>query len=284
MGIAEGLTSVVGNVVGGLFQRQANKDNYENQKEFAQHGISWKVEDAKRAGLHPLFALSGGNVGYSPSAQPLMTGQDVAQSARAFMSKEDQAIKDATLAEIQSRTELNQVQAQAVASARARDEQRDAQSYGLGGSKDFKIAGPVKGTFQALDGMGGQSSPKAKITGSTDQAKINPMEIPSPRSDDASRTAGPSFPWFSSYQVDKNFRIDLPYSQEGPSEAREAISLYDWPSIIGHNVRVYGEGWLTRFIRYIGGMDPNATMRFRHESQRPSLKAPGPDAPIYWRR
>lgn len=41
--------------------------NYQNQKEFAQHGIRWKVEDAKAAGIHPLFALGGSTASYSPS-------------------------------------------------------------------------------------------------------------------------------------------------------------------------------------------------------------------------
>lgn len=35
----------------------AARQNYAQQKEFAQSGIQWKVEDAKRAGLHPLAAL-----------------------------------------------------------------------------------------------------------------------------------------------------------------------------------------------------------------------------------
>lgn len=39
---------------------------YEIQKEFAQNGMRWKVEDARRAGLHPLFALGGSGASYSP--------------------------------------------------------------------------------------------------------------------------------------------------------------------------------------------------------------------------
>lgn len=53
--------SAVGNVVGGLIgQRSEEKmaaKNIAAQKEFAQQGIRWKVEDAKAAGLHPLAAL-----------------------------------------------------------------------------------------------------------------------------------------------------------------------------------------------------------------------------------
>jgi len=44
-----------------------NKE-YERQKEFAQNSLQWRVADAKAAGLHPLFGLSGGSSSYSPVA------------------------------------------------------------------------------------------------------------------------------------------------------------------------------------------------------------------------
>lgn len=37
------------------------------QREFAQNGIRWRVEDAKAAGLHPLAALGAAGAMYSPS-------------------------------------------------------------------------------------------------------------------------------------------------------------------------------------------------------------------------
>lgn len=36
------------------------------QREFAQHGIRWKVEDAKAAGIHPLAALGASTHSFSP--------------------------------------------------------------------------------------------------------------------------------------------------------------------------------------------------------------------------
>lgn len=36
------------------YQREVNAANLKYQREFAQHGIQWRVEDAKRAGLSPL--------------------------------------------------------------------------------------------------------------------------------------------------------------------------------------------------------------------------------------
>lgn len=44
---------------------QANSDKL--QREFAQNGISWKVEDAKRAGIHPLYALGANTTSYQSS-------------------------------------------------------------------------------------------------------------------------------------------------------------------------------------------------------------------------
>lgn len=46
---------------------RANAANLAAQKEFAQHGLRWKTEDASRAGVHPLFALGAPSVSFSPS-------------------------------------------------------------------------------------------------------------------------------------------------------------------------------------------------------------------------
>lgn len=40
--------------------------NIQQQREFAQHGIRWKVEDAKAAGLHPLAALGANTHSFAP--------------------------------------------------------------------------------------------------------------------------------------------------------------------------------------------------------------------------
>ena len=45
----------------------AGDKNAEMQKSFAQNGIRWKVEDAKRAGIHPLYALGAQTHSFTPS-------------------------------------------------------------------------------------------------------------------------------------------------------------------------------------------------------------------------
>lgn len=42
------------------------RQNMALQREFAQHGVRWKVEDAKQAGIHPLYALGASTTSFSP--------------------------------------------------------------------------------------------------------------------------------------------------------------------------------------------------------------------------
>lgn len=45
--------------------KQLQAQNIANQKEFAQHGVRWKVADAQAAGLHPLAALGAQTSSFS---------------------------------------------------------------------------------------------------------------------------------------------------------------------------------------------------------------------------
>lgn len=65
--------SIIGGLMGKSSQDEANRINQENalrqealQKEFAQSGIQWKVQDAQKAGIHPLYALGANTVNYAP--------------------------------------------------------------------------------------------------------------------------------------------------------------------------------------------------------------------------
>lgn len=70
--ILSGIGSVASSLTRGPGDTSQNwqqfNQNYQNQKEFAQHGIRWKVADAQAAGIHPLFALGGSTASYSPSS------------------------------------------------------------------------------------------------------------------------------------------------------------------------------------------------------------------------
>lgn len=71
------LLSLGMNFLGSTLNRNAQEDfnnaqianaqqNMAQQREFAQHGVQWKVEDAKAAGINPLAALGANTASFSP--------------------------------------------------------------------------------------------------------------------------------------------------------------------------------------------------------------------------
>lgn len=64
-------------IVGDFFEAYSDKrendrlqdqfnTNVQMQREFAQHGLSWKAQDARDAGLHPLAALGASGINFQP--------------------------------------------------------------------------------------------------------------------------------------------------------------------------------------------------------------------------
>lgn len=79
VGIGSGISSVAG-LLGGSGEpstRQVNAANADLQREFAQQGIRWRVEDAKAAGLHPLAAL--GVQPFNPTASYVGGGNSTSE-------------------------------------------------------------------------------------------------------------------------------------------------------------------------------------------------------------
>lgn len=66
MAIGEAILGTVGKVADYFIDKQAANKQYKHQKEFAQQGIKWRVEDAERSGIHPLYALGAQTTSYSP--------------------------------------------------------------------------------------------------------------------------------------------------------------------------------------------------------------------------
>lgn len=67
--IGSGISSIMGMNAAKDAQKQQNamaERNIALQKEFAQQGIRWKVEDAQRAGIHPIYALGAPTTSFAP--------------------------------------------------------------------------------------------------------------------------------------------------------------------------------------------------------------------------
>lgn len=59
--------SLLGGVLGNKSQESANDQNAALQREFAQNGISWKIEDGAKHGLHPLASIGAQGYQAAPS-------------------------------------------------------------------------------------------------------------------------------------------------------------------------------------------------------------------------
>jgi len=53
-------------LLGSWMNSKSQDKNIQLQKDFAQSGIQWRVADAKKAGVHPLYALGASTTSFSP--------------------------------------------------------------------------------------------------------------------------------------------------------------------------------------------------------------------------
>lgn len=66
--LAGGLIGLIGARMANKSQEKMHKENMRMQREFAQNSIKWRVDDAKRAGIHPLAALGSQATYYTPTS------------------------------------------------------------------------------------------------------------------------------------------------------------------------------------------------------------------------
>lgn len=115
------LGEVLGGVIGGglgligahqnkVANVEANEKNAQLQREFAQNGLRWKVEDAKAAGIHPLYALGASGYSAAPSFVGDSSmgnamadlGQNVSRAIQSGRTPEEQDLAKLTLANVKT--------------------------------------------------------------------------------------------------------------------------------------------------------------------------------------
>lgn len=76
--IGSALGGIAGSLIGQKVQQGNQKaliDQQEKlQKQFAKQGIQWRVADAQKAGIHPLYALGASTSSYTPQQVGMSTG------------------------------------------------------------------------------------------------------------------------------------------------------------------------------------------------------------------
>jgi hypothetical protein len=122
----------VGSLFGGSSGRGQATQNFLWQRRFAKNAVRWRAEDAKRAGLHPLWAM-GASV---PSFQPTVVGQsDTGSSWSDAFTQAGNALNHFAMAkqnikESEARIGLLEAQKNEIENSKiASDGQRGAQTF-----------------------------------------------------------------------------------------------------------------------------------------------------------
>lgn len=232
--------SGIGSVFGAKSQKDANEDNYQAQKEFAQHGIQWKVDDARRAGLHPLYALGGSGAAYTPSAQAIdygAMGQNLSRAASAA-SGEQRAVQNAQLNLLAAQTRKTEMETAVLASEEARARQGALVSNPIPSSIDYGTPG-VSQTFPV---------PRAKPLEMGQD--ISPYGPPS-KARFPEYIAGEARPAFREWLVPGVGRVLMPEA-ENFAEALESLeNPINQAAVAAANAAHFGPQHYERFRRYI---------------------------------
>lgn len=238
----------LGEVASGLFgkhgadkQRKHNAEqsrlDREMQREFAQHGIRWKVADARAAGLHPLSALGASGASFSPvaiadnstAASYSEMGQNLARAAGAVSTSAER-----------------QLQALAIKEAQSRIGETDAR-------RDYYLSEAARNA-QSMHPSLPVENPRSLSTelGSGDVASLPTPEFAKayvPKPSDSSMAEGPT-PLWREFTLGKDLPIILPGGMQGDAaEVLESLSesLPMLWTVYKENIDRYGPAWGDQF-------------------------------------
>lgn len=255
-----GASSLVGGLVSsgeGKKNRRIAREQMKMQREFAQHGVRWRVADAQAAGIHPLAALGMQGLSYSPVHVPESAGlgealadagQNVARAVAAQMTPEQRQQQAMALALAAKQLEESDARILALRSEAARN-MREANA-----AQTFPVPDPFWDQFGA--------APVASVETVVPES-VRPSGGISPKAPDViHHTAGDTStiagvtPLWRSFQFGKNLKIDLPGGVSG--DAAEVLeSLAESPAlmaiVVKHNTQKYGQEWGREWKRFIDG-------------------------------
>lgn len=234
-------------------QREARRQadlNYERQKEFAQHGLRWKVEDAKAAGLHPLFGIGG--TGAAFASNPIhvgdnhlaQTGQNLARAASTLLDPSERQLRQATLEKLRAETQKSFAEASYFASEAARNAQQRQPTTGAGPQAYTTEFGSV--VTPVPPSAVGHSLSHEPIAG---QAPV--IGPPSSSVHPGSGSAA-----FERFNWAPGFTVLLPGNGSGDAtQGLEAVSesAFLMAAVIARNVQEFGPRWLSQAGSQFGG-------------------------------
>lgn len=249
------------------FNREQAARSEAMQREFAQNGIRWRTEDAKAAGLHPLFALGGSGATFTPSAATINfdnggahlgrglseAGQNLGRAVAAQQTPDQRALAAAQLKALEANAERDFAQASYWRSETARREQgasNPAQPFGNDTVTDAYSA-PVNVSPVTVDGRGARIASHPLYQ---DAVKLKADEMTSRAAGVPGMTAGRDHPGMREFEFPGGFKAVLPTTDGG--SVPEEIDVSMLPVIIGANIERFGARWFGDLLFYMGGTSP----------------------------
>lgn len=230
------------------FQWKSLQAQLAYQKEFAQHGLRWRVEDAKAAGLHPLSALGAqGLPAYSPVGVDSGGGATSAALAKGIrspvMTAAEKAAAQAALEESKSRVAANEAEAayyNSMAAKNLQDQASQAPFPEANIDVPAALFAPPRLVYEGGSTVGGAElvAPKVNMSRAGTGGGI---------------VAGPANPSMREFNLPGGFPMMLP-DANSLGEALEPLSesaMLAW-GVYKENVRRYGEEWRRQFIKRYG--------------------------------
>lgn len=261
-----------GNIAGGLIGRSGSKSigkaNRNFQREVLMNQIKWRVQDAKDAGIHPLYALGSPGISTGPMqihGDPLggalqEAGQDLGRSVErglSHMLRENRAMERRLMVATEKKD---------LAQAGYYDALK-RQVEGTAGRTNI-IEEPSFGQWDALGGAWKPSAPQGKY-------EVIPSEKTSPKKGFPELSAGPPDPSLQEVWLQAGVPMMVPKtSGEAWQEVWSEMNVFDKLAVIGHNVRRFGIKWYWDIMRYFGGMEPKhrylpSSRQFRKSEKMP---------------
>lgn len=248
------ITSIGGGLLSNLFNRKSQDKSAAENREVLQNAISWRVADAKRAGIHPLYAL-GANVATS-GGQPQFIGDSLGPSLQEAGQNISTAVARSQTGDQQLKNQLDlalmrsQISETDARTMFIRSQQRALEQGGNGSPSGMGLQ-----QEQVIQGQ----SPNVPGIGVID---LKPSEQISAKQG-APDTAAGRHPWFQENTYGKVPFLTPRGQGEHPEELLSNMSLGAYIGLLRRNQSQYGPKWLDKFMdeRYGTPMPGTQTMR-----------------------
>lgn len=271
--LAGGAASAGGGLLDYFLNQKTVYDQMAQAREFAQNSIQWRVQDAQRAGVHPLFALGAPAMSSFPVTMESHIGDGLKQMG--------QGVQDALSRQDPEANAKNELEKRILAATADKTEAeaqvawsdaRRANTIPYTGldPDQIKTENPYlfhrdvqRSLNDAAEPVGGTVAGPSQRVKPGDYEFKKP-EVQNPSSFAPERKAGESEPMQKEFTLAPGLHIQM--NDLGGESFDEVMSEMSLPAYIGllmRNKAIYGDKWLEKFLlwRYSGKI-PHGSEKF----------------------